>query len=414
MKVVLQPLLPVVPGFGAALVSFTSTPQIKFGLDFGPAMGGKFTAKPVAAFLDPFLRDTMAAMLVWPNRVVIPVLPESVTGRLEELQLRSVGVLQVDVLQARNLQKKEGLLGTVDPQIELYTQPQHRVRTAPKSRTNHPSWGQQGQRIELLVQEPSSQSLRVVAHDIEMLNVKALLQVNLLRGAREVISSSKPIGRASILLADVCAAPGQQHRTWHTLSKADWSEIESDNRELLLEAEAGEESDYAGEVELGMVYHPFVSDDASSDQPMNMRGVLFVDVRQACDLPVGDWGASGSSDPYVVLTVARQRQMTGVVPATTCPKWDAHVEFINVQAHDVLKVQVWDRDWVKPDDFLGELEIPVKELLTKVTNGRRGVVEGWFDLKPGSRGLLGMLGGGSKDKTAGRIELKIQFCSYML
>ncbi len=60
--------------------------------------------------------------------------------------------LQVDVLQARNLQKKEGLLGTVDPQIELYTQPQHRVRTAPKSRTSHPSWGQQGQRIELLVQ----------------------------------------------------------------------------------------------------------------------------------------------------------------------------------------------------------------------------------------------------------------------
>ncbi len=77
-------------------------------------------------------------------------------------------------------------------------------------------------------------------------------------------------------------------------------------------------------------------------------------------------------------------------------------------------LQVWDRDWVKPDDFLGELEIPVKELLTKVTNGRRGVVEGWFDLKPGSRGLLGMLGGGSKEKTAGRIELKIQFCSYML
>ncbi len=49
----------------------------------------------MAAFLDPFLRDTIAAMLVWPNRVVIPVLPESVTGRLEELQLRSVGVLQV-------------------------------------------------------------------------------------------------------------------------------------------------------------------------------------------------------------------------------------------------------------------------------------------------------------------------------
>lgn len=26
------------------------------------------TAKPVANFLDPFLRDTLASLLVWPNR----------------------------------------------------------------------------------------------------------------------------------------------------------------------------------------------------------------------------------------------------------------------------------------------------------------------------------------------------------
>jgi hypothetical protein len=33
-----------------------------------PLPGGKFTAKPVAAFLDPFLRDTLATLVVWPNR----------------------------------------------------------------------------------------------------------------------------------------------------------------------------------------------------------------------------------------------------------------------------------------------------------------------------------------------------------
>lgn len=42
--------------------------QIKFTLDFGPALGGKVTAKPVANFLDPFLRSTLAGLLVWPNR----------------------------------------------------------------------------------------------------------------------------------------------------------------------------------------------------------------------------------------------------------------------------------------------------------------------------------------------------------
>jgi hypothetical protein len=41
---------------------------VKFVLDFGPALGGRYTARPVAAFLDPFLRDTLANMLVWPQR----------------------------------------------------------------------------------------------------------------------------------------------------------------------------------------------------------------------------------------------------------------------------------------------------------------------------------------------------------
>lgn len=41
LKLVLSPLLPLLPGFGAAMVSFTRTPAIKFTLDFGPAMGGR-------------------------------------------------------------------------------------------------------------------------------------------------------------------------------------------------------------------------------------------------------------------------------------------------------------------------------------------------------------------------------------
>lgn len=95
MRLALQPLLPVIPGFGAALLSMTKSPHIKFTLDFGPALGGKYTAKPVASFLDPFLRDTLANLVVWPNRFVVPILPRDITGPLDDLQLRSRGVLQV-------------------------------------------------------------------------------------------------------------------------------------------------------------------------------------------------------------------------------------------------------------------------------------------------------------------------------
>lgn len=82
LKLILKPLVPVVPGFGAAIVSLVNTPLIKFAVDFGPANTGAVVTRPVAAFLDPFIRDTLANMLVWPKRVVVPILPEDKTGAM--------------------------------------------------------------------------------------------------------------------------------------------------------------------------------------------------------------------------------------------------------------------------------------------------------------------------------------------
>ena len=39
-------------------------------------------------WLDPFLRETLADLIVWPNRIVVPILPENVTGPLDDLMLR--------------------------------------------------------------------------------------------------------------------------------------------------------------------------------------------------------------------------------------------------------------------------------------------------------------------------------------
>jgi hypothetical protein len=54
-------------------------------------------------------------------------------------------------------------------QVELWTQPQHRVHTGVKRNRRNPNW--KGQALEVLVQEPESQVLRVVVQDIDMLNV---------------------------------------------------------------------------------------------------------------------------------------------------------------------------------------------------------------------------------------------------
>ena len=77
-----------------------------FRLDFGKAFGGSFTAKGVRLWLDPFIRETLTEMVVWPNRIVVPILPEEQAGPLDHLYLRSALLLHPDSL----LQYRSALL----------------------------------------------------------------------------------------------------------------------------------------------------------------------------------------------------------------------------------------------------------------------------------------------------------------
>lgn len=63
-------------------------PLMRFKLDFGKAFGGSMIAKPIRLWLDPFIRETLTNMIVWPNRIVVPMLPEEATGSLDHLYLR--------------------------------------------------------------------------------------------------------------------------------------------------------------------------------------------------------------------------------------------------------------------------------------------------------------------------------------
>ena len=49
-------------------------PLIHFNLSFGSALGGGASAGLVRTWLDPFLRETLTSLLVWPNRIVFPIL----------------------------------------------------------------------------------------------------------------------------------------------------------------------------------------------------------------------------------------------------------------------------------------------------------------------------------------------------
>lgn len=51
-----------------------------------------------------------------------------------------------------------------------------------------------------------------------------------------------------------------------------------------------------------------------------------------------DYG--GTSDPYVVVTVAGQKKQTAIVKQSLNPVFNAHFEFFNVQLYDVVAIKV--------------------------------------------------------------------------
>ena len=60
-------------GSECVLLSSARGAQVHFNLSLGRAFGGTVVAKPIMLWLDPFLRSTLADLIVWPNRIVVPL-----------------------------------------------------------------------------------------------------------------------------------------------------------------------------------------------------------------------------------------------------------------------------------------------------------------------------------------------------
>ena len=154
VRVVLRPLLPRFPCFGAVAVALKQPPLVNFELDFGMIDLGKVVpiaprslamARHVEAWLKPFLvNDVLGNLMVWPNRLVIPIMPESITGPLDDLRLLTRGILRVTVIEARGLRSDQaGWWGDPYPVSVLYISPLDKKFTKGQGNTLDPVWNQQ-------------------------------------------------------------------------------------------------------------------------------------------------------------------------------------------------------------------------------------------------------------------------------
>lgn len=354
-RVMLAPLVGEIPGFGAAVIALRKPPQIKFKLDFGKALGSAYTAKAVRLWLDPFLRETLADLIVWPNRIVVPILPEEVTGPLDDLMLRHKGVLQVWVLEAKDLHKQD-VGGKADPFVQLQTRVQDLEKTEHKKNTLTPVWNE---RKWLMVQEPQTQDLRVELFDWDRINAKELLTINLLKGFKDTLGSKTLMGRCAIPLSRFSKKPEQEIEEWYELGKNDFA------------TDSGTGKGH-GKLKLRIKY---MSLEEIYSQPRAATiGAVLVTLHKGEDLPSAD--PNGYSDPYVKFKLHDKSHKSTIKRFTLNPAWNEKFEWFRVPVQEILECKVFDNDTLSEDDMLGIVEVDIAKEVAGSPNGE--VLKTWY------------------------------------
>eukprot|EP00741_Cyanophora_paradoxa_P007110 tig00001093_g6881.t1 len=117
------------------------------------------------------------------------------------------------------------------------------------------------------------------------------------------------------------------------------------------------------------------------------QGLIVVRVLEARGLK--DTDMVGKSDPYAVVKLGAKSKRTRTIRNNLNPVWNEEVQLDFKEGVDEteLNIQIWDEDVGLPDDFLGQVTIPVQSLLTGIP------IERWFALasKTGRKGEPGQL-----------------------
>uniref|UniRef100_A0A5B6ZBJ9 Putative synaptotagmin-5 n=1 Tax=Davidia involucrata TaxID=16924 RepID=A0A5B6ZBJ9_DAVIN len=336
-RLIFKPLVNEFPCFGAICFSLRQKKKLDFTLK---VVGGDISSIPgLSDAIEGTIRDAIEDSITWPVRKVIPILP----GDYSDLELKPVGILEVKLVQAKELTNKD-IIGKSDPFAVLYIRPlRDRMKTS-KTINNqlNPVWNEH---FEYIVEDASTQHLVVKVYDDEGVQAAELL------------------GCAQIQLKDL--EPGKVKDVWLKLVKD--LEVQRDNKNR-------------GQVHLELLYCPYGIQNGFSNpygsnfsmtslekvlksgaegneavenglkvkskkREVIVRGVLSVTVISAEDLPAAD--LMGKADPYVVLILKKTetKNKTRVVNDSLNPVWNQTFDFVVEDGlHDMLILEVWDHD----------------------------------------------------------------------
>ncbi|XP_016556760.1 synaptotagmin-5 isoform X2 [Capsicum annuum] len=374
-RLIFRPLVDEFPCFGAICYSLRKKKKLDFTLK---VIGGDMTAIPgISDAIEGTIRDAIEDSITWPVRKIIPILP----GDYSDLELKPTGVLEVKLVQAKELTNKD-VIGKSDPFAELYVRP-IRDRTKKSKTINNqlnPVWNEH---FEFVVEDPLTQHLVIKIYD------------------DEGIQAAELIGCAHVRLNEL--EPGKVKDVWLKLVKD--LEIQRDQKNR-------------GQVHLELFYYPYgmkneFSNPFAPNVPMTtlekvlkgggggqeaaqnggeinrrkdviIRGVLSVTVISADDLAPTD--LMGKADPYVVVTMKKteRKNKTRVVPESLNPVWNQTFDFVVEDGlHDMLILEVWDHDTFGKD-YMGRCILTLTRVLME------GEYKETFELDEAKSGKLNL------------------------
>ncbi|CAD7696976.1 unnamed protein product [Ostreobium quekettii] len=326
VRVALTPLVDNFPCFGAMTLAFLKPPMVKFEISVGtPLM--EFNSDTVKDFLENFVvHHIFGDLLVWPNRIVVPILPESQRGNIDHLYLHTRGVIRVVVKEADGM----GAYGEgVAWKVFLQT----------VSSTSHSTEAKSGDRIVwgeehyLKVQE-LSQSLRATVVDESYGYMDPLMAST----TKQVTQRGRKVGSCFVEIRDLEAGVAMDN----------WYELGSTACTWGSESGMVTPRDMVSRLHLELTYMPLDwlrRGRFCATQQCVHHGLLFFRLLRGFNLP------TSLQQPYCELKLVNT--VTGKERGTKksrCMKqvnnfyieWNESFEWFNVSVDEVMSIKVFD------------------------------------------------------------------------
>ncbi|KAG5542457.1 hypothetical protein RHGRI_022106 [Rhododendron griersonianum] len=312
----------------------SSQPHVDFGLK---VLGADAMSIPgLYRVVQELIKDQVANMYLWPKTLEVPIMDPA------KAMQRPVGILNVKVLRAMKLKKKD-LMGASDPYVKLKLTEDKlpSKKTTVKHKNLNPEWNEE---FNIVVKDPQSQALEINVYDWEQVGKHDKMGLNVL--PLKELAPEEP----KVVTLDL-------------LKNMDPNDVQNEK--------------LRGQIVLELMYKPFTDDEMpnQSEEPNEVQkapdgtpdggGLLVVIVHEAQDVE-----GKHHTNPQVRLLFRGEERRTKPVKKNRDPRWEEEFQFMLEEppTNDRIHVEVVSTSsrmgLLHPKEALGFVDISLSDVVS--------------------------------------------------